>query len=144
MTSRYEVRVPDLGDFADVEIVEVMVAVGDHVSLEDPLITLETDKAAMEVPSTAEGVITEVPVATGMRVSQGDLIVVVEGPAAGAAPDAGSPGEAVPAAEGTAAASSETVQVLVPDLGDFPEAEIIEVQARVGNTIAVDDPVITL
>jgi len=82
MTSRYEVRVPDLGDFDDVEIVEVLVAVGDPVSIEDSLITLETDKAALEVPSTVEGTIAELAVATGMRVSQGDLIVVVEAAAA--------------------------------------------------------------
>ncbi len=57
MASRHEVQVPDLGDFEDVEIVEVLVAVGDHVSAEDPLITLETDKAALEVPSAEEGTI---------------------------------------------------------------------------------------
>ena len=144
MTSRHEVRVPDLGDFEDVEIVEIMVAVGDHVATEDPLITLETDKAAMEVPSTAEGVIAELPVATGMRVSQGDLIVVVEG--APAATDISTEGG--PAAEAPPAVAMtghrKTVQVLVPDLGDFSEAEIIEVQAQAGNAIAVDDPVITL
>ena len=148
MTSRHEIRVPDLGDFEDVEIVEVMVAVGDHVSMEDPLITLETDKAAMEVPSTAEGVIAELPVATGMRVSQGDLIVIVEGSAVNAAPDEGVSDDALPVEEGAAKAVAvtklETVQVFVPDLGDFPEAEIIEVQAQVGDFIAVDDPVITL
>ena len=148
MTSRHEVRVPDLGDFEDVEIVEVMVAVGDHVSMEDPLITLETDKAAMEVPSTAEGMIAELPVATGMRISQGDLIVVVEGSAVGVASEEGVSDDVLPAVEGATAAVAvpqpEFVQVLVPDLGDFPEAEIIEVQVQVGNVIALDDPVITL
>jgi len=148
MTSRHEIRVPDLGDFEDVEIVEVMVAIGDHISMEDPLITLETDKAAMEVPSTVEGVVAELPIATGMRVSQGDLIVVVEGSAVNAAPDEGVSDEALPVEEGAVAAVAvtkpESVQVLVPDIGDFPEAEIIEVQAQVGDVIAVDDPVITL
>ena len=148
MTSRHEVRVPDLGDFEDVEIVEIMVAVGDHVSMEDPLITLETDKAAMEVPSTAEGMIAELPVATGMRISQGDLIVVVEGSAVGVASEEGVSDDVLPAVEGATAAVAvpqpEFVQVLVPDLGDFPEAEIIEVQVQVGNVIALDDPVITL
>ena len=75
MTKRHEVRIPDLGDFADVEIVEVMVGVGDHIAVEDPLITLETDKAAMEVPSTWEGTIVELPVATGMRVSEARIAV---------------------------------------------------------------------
>ncbi|MFQ5610285.1 MAG: biotin/lipoyl-containing protein, partial [Woeseiaceae bacterium] len=90
MSNRQEMRVPDLGDFDEVEIVEVLVGVGDHISAEDPLITLETDKAAMEVPATGEGTIVELPVATGMRVSQGDVIVVVETSAAAAveaAPD---------------------------------------------------------
>jgi pyruvate dehydrogenase E2 component (dihydrolipoamide acetyltransferase) len=147
MTSRHEVRVPDLGDFDAVEIVEVLVAVGDHVSVEDSLITLETDKAAMEVPSTVAGVIAELPVATGMCVSQGDLIVVVavtdsvsateEGAAENEVPDV--PAEPVPVT-----ASSGPVQVLVPDLGDFPQAEIIEVQARVGDDIAIEDSIITL
>ena len=146
MASRQEVRVPDLGDFEDVEIVEVMVAVGDHVALEDPLITLETDKAAMEVPATAAGQIVELPVATGMRVSQGDLIVVVETEAGAATADQDEPAADSAAAEEQAAgaAATATVQVLVPDLGDFPEAEIIEVQAQVGDSIAIDDPVITL
>jgi pyruvate dehydrogenase E2 component (dihydrolipoamide acetyltransferase) len=150
MTKRHEVRVPDLGDFDDVEIVEVMVGVGDHIAVEDPLITLETDKAAMEVPSTWEGTIVELPVATGMRVSEGDLIVVVEGAAETAAePDAetvvdSEPAAAAPAAAAMPAGATQTVEVRVPDLGDFPEAEIIEVQAKVGAQIAVEDPVITL
>jgi len=154
MASRHEVRVPDLGDFDDVEIVEVLVAVGDHVSAEDPLITLETDKAAMEVPSTAEGTIAELPVATGMRVSQGDRIVVIDAVAAAPQPGEEPLGEETAddmpsvqeevAASGVAAVSAEPVQVFVPDLGDFPQAEIIEVQARVGDVIAVDDSVITL
>ncbi len=78
MSNRHEIRVPDLGEFSDVEIVEVMVAVGDHVAVEDPLITLETDKAALEVPSSGEGTIVEILVASGMRLSEGDLIVVLE------------------------------------------------------------------
>ncbi|MDH3977723.1 MAG: E3 binding domain-containing protein, partial [Gammaproteobacteria bacterium] len=147
MTSRHEVRVPDLGDFDDVEVVEVMVAVGDEVSKEDPLITLETDKAAMEVPSTAEGTVTEISVATGARVSEGDLVVVIEVTEAEVAPDEGAPQKSAqedhkPAA--VAAVSTGPVSVLVPDLGDFAEAEIIEVQVQAGDAVAIDDSVITL
>jgi pyruvate dehydrogenase E2 component (dihydrolipoamide acetyltransferase) len=149
MTSRHEVRVPDLGDFDEVEIVEVLVAVGDHVSVEDPLITLETDKAAMEVPSTVAGVIAELPVATGMCVSLGDLIVVVEVTDNVSATEEGAAENAAPVTPivdepVSAVANSGPVQILVPDLGDFPQAEIIEVQARVGDDIAIDDPIITL
>jgi pyruvate dehydrogenase E2 component (dihydrolipoamide acetyltransferase) len=84
MTRREEVRVPDLGDFQDVEIVEVMVKPGDTVAAEAPLIVLETDKASMEVPSPHAGRIAELKVAKGDRVSKGSLIAIVE--AEGAAP----------------------------------------------------------
>jgi dihydrolipoamide dehydrogenase len=73
-----EVSVPDIGDFTEVEIIEVQVAAGDQVSAEDPLITLESDKAAMDVPSPADGTIVEVHVAPGDRVSEGSLIVKLE------------------------------------------------------------------
>lgn len=164
MTNRHEIRVPDLGDFADVEIVEVMVAVGDHISVEDPLITLETDKAAMEVPSTGEGTVVDLPVATGMRLSEGDLVAVIEVSAVtgdDAAADepvadtmADSTADATPApnsdetVEMPAAAATGIaagpVDVVVPDIGDFPAAEIIEVHVKAGATISVEDPVITL
>lgn len=78
MTTRQEVKVPDIGDFSDVEVVEVMVAVGDSVSAEDSLITLETDKAAMDVPAPVSGKVLEMAVNTGDRVSEGSLILVLE------------------------------------------------------------------
>jgi pyruvate dehydrogenase E2 component (dihydrolipoamide acetyltransferase) len=158
MSNRHEVRVPDLGEYSDVEIVEVMVAVGDHVSIEDPLITLETDKAAMEVPSTGEGKIIELPVASGMRLSEGDLIVVLElvaaaetaTPAASTEPVISETDEKTVQIDPLVAATAPPVESVgpveftVPDLGDFPEAEIIEVHAQPGQKIALEDPVITL
>jgi len=78
MTTRQEVLVPDIGDFTDVEIVEVMVAVGDEVAAEDSLITVETDKAAMDVPAPTGGKIVELSVGMGDKVSQGSLILVLE------------------------------------------------------------------
>ncbi|MGZ9034924.1 MAG: biotin/lipoyl-containing protein, partial [Rhodospirillales bacterium] len=73
-----DVKVPDIGDFKDVEIIEVAVSPGEHVNAEDPLITLESDKASMEVPSPVSGTIVEVKVAVGDRVSEGSLIAAVE------------------------------------------------------------------
>jgi pyruvate dehydrogenase E2 component (dihydrolipoamide acetyltransferase) len=84
MTTRQEVLVPDIGDFAEVEIVEVMVSLGDEVAAEDSLITLETDKAAMDVPSPAAGKVVEMAVGEGDKVSQGSLILVLEADAAAA------------------------------------------------------------
>lgn len=88
MTRREEVRIPDIGDFHDVEIVDVLVRAGDTVAAEAPLITLETEKASMEVPSPFAGRIAELKVARGDRVSKGSLIalVEVEGEAVAAAP----------------------------------------------------------
>ena len=78
MAKRQDVLVPDIGDFEDVEIVEVMVAAGEEVAAEDSLITLETDKAAMDVPAPVAGKIVEMSVSMGDRVSQGSLILVLE------------------------------------------------------------------
>jgi len=108
MTSRHEVRIPDLGDFDDVEIVELLVAVGDQVSVEDPLITLETDKAAMEVPSPVEGAIVELVVATGMRVTQGDIIAVIEVAASSSTSDDEVPAEQLAAVPASNAAPVES------------------------------------
>ena len=81
MASGTEIRVPDIGDFEDVEVIEVLVAPGDRVAVEDSLITLESDKATMEIPSPVGGVVTELRVSVGDRVSEGSLVVVVEGSA---------------------------------------------------------------
>jgi pyruvate dehydrogenase E2 component (dihydrolipoamide acetyltransferase) len=86
MTRREEVRVPDIGDFHDVEIVDVMVRAGDTVSAEAPLITLETDKASMEVPTPLPGRIAELKVTKGDRVSRGSLIAILETDAAASSP----------------------------------------------------------
>lgn len=78
MSERKEIRVPDIGDFKDVEVIEVLVAAGDTVAAEDPLITLETDKASMDVPAPFAGKLVELKVAKGDRVSEGDVIAVAE------------------------------------------------------------------
>ncbi len=111
MTRREEVRVPDIGDFHDVEIVEVLVAAGDTVSAEAPLVTLETDKASMEVPVPKAGRIVELKVARGGRVSKGSLLAILEVDEAAAAPAstpppvAATPPAAAPAAPKPAAAA---------------------------------------
>jgi pyruvate dehydrogenase E2 component (dihydrolipoamide acetyltransferase) len=104
MTQREEVRVPDIGDFENVEIVEVQARPGDTVSAEAPLITLETDKASMDVPSPVAGRIAEMKVARGDRVSKGSLVAIIEveeaarpAPAASAQPAAPPPRPAAPA-----------------------------------------------
>ncbi len=104
-----EVAVPDIGDFKDVEVIEVLVAAGDQVAAEQGLITLETDKATMDVPSTAAGKLRELLVKVGAKVSQGDAIAVIEvaeGAAPAAAPAAAAPASApAPAAPAQATAA---------------------------------------
>ncbi len=97
MAQLIEVRVPDIGDFKDVEIIDLAVHEGDTVALDATLITLETEKATMDVPSTVAGVVRELKVRKGGRVSQGDLVAIVEGEAAAAPVPAAQPAASTPA-----------------------------------------------
>ncbi|MEM1151994.1 MAG: dihydrolipoyllysine-residue acetyltransferase [Pseudomonadota bacterium] len=99
-----EVKVPDIGDFSDVPVVTVLVSVGDTIAEEDPIVELESDKATMEVPSSAAGVVKEIKVSEGDTVSEGSLILIVEGDGAAAAPAEAPKAEAPAAAQAPAAA----------------------------------------
>ena len=108
--SSIEVKVPDIGDFKDIPVIEVFVKAGDAVKVEDSLVTLESDKATMDVPSPAAGTVKEVKVKLGDKVSEGSLIVVLESTAAGAAKPAASasPPTPPPPAAASAAAPAST------------------------------------
>jgi pyruvate dehydrogenase E2 component (dihydrolipoamide acetyltransferase) len=142
------VVVPDLGEFSDVEVIEVLVKAGDAVAVDAPLITLETDKATMDVPSTAAGRIAEVSVKKGDRVSKGSPVAIVE--AAQAAAQAAARAPAKPEAPAPAAvkksptARPATLEVRVPDLGDFKDVEVIDVLVKEGDSVVLDAPLITL
>ncbi len=153
MGSVTEVLVPDIGDFADVDVIEVLVSPGDTVNAEDPLITLESDKATMDVPSPSAGVVREVRVGVGDKVSEGVPIVTLESAAAAsssepaAAPaSAPTPAAAVapPASPAATVTAAQRVAVTVPDIGDFADVEVIEVHVGEGDTVAAEDPLITL
>ncbi|MBV9534277.1 MAG: branched-chain alpha-keto acid dehydrogenase subunit E2, partial [Solirubrobacterales bacterium] len=92
MSESSEIRVPDIGDFTDVPVIEIHVSPGDEISLEDPLVTLESDKATMDVPSPLQGVVKQLRVSVGDRVSEGSVLLVAEGdsaePSQGQAPEA--------------------------------------------------------
>ncbi|WP_067062118.1 dihydrolipoyllysine-residue acetyltransferase [Roseateles chitosanitabidus] len=150
-----EVKVPDIGDFKDVAIIELLVKAGDTVKVEQSLLTVESDKASMEIPSSVAGVVKEVKVKIGDTINQGDLIVVVESEAAGAAapaPAAPAPAAAAPAPQAAPApapaaapaASAGPVDIVVPDIGDFDEVAVIEVLAKVGDTVKVEQSLITV
>src|SRR4051794_7757544 len=149
--STNEIRVPDIGDFKDVPIIEVHVQPGSQINVDDPLISLESDKATMEVPASQAGTVKEIKVKVGDRVSMGDLIVVMEGAGASAAPAkeriteaaAPSPGGGAPG-YGSPSGVYESVEIRVPDIGDFKNVPIIEVHVQPGATISADDPLISL
>ena len=96
--STVEVRVPDMGNFESVTVIDVLVKPGDTIDIDTPLVTLETDKATMDVPSTAKGVVEKVHVAKGGALSAGALIVTVKGEASAAATSAAAPAATAPAA----------------------------------------------
>ncbi|NBM13940.1 MULTISPECIES: pyruvate dehydrogenase complex dihydrolipoyllysine-residue acetyltransferase [Proteus] len=132
-----EVHVPDIGG-DEVEVTEVMVKVGDSVAEEQSLITVEGDKASMEVPAPFAGVVKEIKIATGDKVSTGSLIMVFE--VAGSAPAASA---SAPAPAASAPAASAIKDVNVPDIGG-DEVEVTEVMVKVGDTIAEEQSLITV
>jgi pyruvate dehydrogenase E2 component (dihydrolipoamide acetyltransferase) len=165
--STIEVKVPDIGDFKDVPVIEVFVKPGDVVKPEDALATLESDKATMDVPAPAGGTVREVRIKVGDRVSEGSVMLLLDaaGPAGVAAGDDGRPLRAAasyaPAAEsapsggkGHADAPGEgatttppagaTVEIRVPDIGGFKDVPVIEVFVKPGDLVKVDDALVTL
>ncbi|MFM0702741.1 dihydrolipoyllysine-residue acetyltransferase [Paraburkholderia sediminicola] len=142
MATIKEIKVPDIGDFNDVPVIEVLIKAGETIKVEDPLITIESDKATMEVPSSEAGIVKEVKIKVGDKVSQGALILLLEslgaaGEAAASVPTVSPPPAAVSAPAGVA-------EVRVPDIGDFTDVPVIEVLVKVGDTVKAEDPLITL
>lgn len=159
-TQVVEVTVPDIGGDTDVSVIEVLVAAGDKIEVDAGLITLETDKATMDVPSPFAGVVKEVKVAVGDKVSQGSLVIMLEvgGAAPAAAPQASAPAASAPVAQAASsvtqaapvapvAAAAPVIavkEIQVPDIGDASNVDVIEVLVSVGDDITVDQGLITL
>src|SRR5690625_889577 len=163
MAELHEVKAPDVGG-DEVEIIEVLVSQGDEVAVEHSLITVETDKATMDIPAPISGVVAELKVKVGDKIKEGDLIALFEAaaPAEEAAPAApaaseepapataeaeAEPETAAPAtdvAAAPAATVSETIEVTVPDIGTDGEVDVIEVLVSVGDEIEAEAGLITL
>ncbi|MBV7482833.1 dihydrolipoyllysine-residue acetyltransferase [Bordetella sp. BOR01] len=170
MSKLVEIKVPDIGDFKEVEVIEVLVSEGDTIKAEQSLITVESDKASMEIPASAGGVVKSVKVKVGDKVAEGKVILEIEAaeaeskggskdepkaaasqekPAAGAAEKTqGQTAEAPdvkPAANaGQGQSGGGTSEIAVPDIGDFKEVEVIEVMVAVGDTIKAEQSLITV
>jgi len=155
--STIEVKVPDIGDFKEVDVIEVLVKVGDTVKVDQSLITVESDKASMEIPSTHAGVVKEMKVKLGDKVAEGSVLLILEGTAeapvakpaekvkeAAAAAPAASASASAPAPAAAVAQAGGIIDVTVPDIGDFKEVEIIELLVKPGDTVKVDQSLITV
>ncbi len=164
-----EITVPDIGGFADIPVIEVLVAPGETIAKDAPLVTLESDKATMEIPASEAGVVKDIKVKVGDKVSQGSVIVTLESadaqlsqdapPVAAATADpvkndpAGVVADAVGAAEedktppspvATGEPAETVVDLVVPDIGDFADIPVIEVLVAPGDKIAKDAPLVSL
>ncbi|TAL77141.1 MAG: dihydrolipoyllysine-residue acetyltransferase [Burkholderiaceae bacterium] len=161
MSNIVEIKVPDIGDFDSVEVIEVLVAAGDAIEADQSLITVESDKASMEIPASQGGVVKALKVKVGDKVKQGSVILEVDAGAASAAqqpeqapaakpatgeakPPAATPAAATPATAAEAAAPAGSATVTVPDIGDFADVEVIEVLVAVGDTVATEQSLITV
>jgi dihydrolipoamide dehydrogenase len=132
-----DIKVPDIGDFKNVPVIEIFVTPGQTIKAEDPLVSLESDKATMDVPAPEGGVVKEIRVKLGDKVSEGAVILTLEG--AGAAP---SPAPAK--SDGGVSGGGAPVEVKVPDIGDFKNVPVIEVHVHPGQTIKAEDPLVSL
>jgi pyruvate dehydrogenase E2 component (dihydrolipoamide acetyltransferase) len=164
--AQIELTVPDLGGFDQIPVIEVLVRPGETIAKDAPLVTLESDKATMEVPASAAGVVKDVRVKIGDKVSQGSVLVTVESeqpasaptPPAAALPELAASPETDPvgisgavaaateevAAEGASVEQETTIELVVPDIGDFSAIPVIEVLVKPGDTIAAEAPLVTL
>ena len=162
--AKVDVKVPDIGDFNDVPVIEVLVKPGDVVKAEQSLISLESDKATMDVPSPVEGTVAEVVAKVGDKVSMGTLIARIESgegetkaeaapaksapspaPAkAAAAPEKGSAAAPPAKSGGPASAKAATIDITIPDIGDFKDVPVIEILVKAGDTVEAEQPIVTL
>ena len=153
--SNLQVNVPDIGDFTDVTVIEILVKVGDTIKIEQSLITVESDKASMEIPATHAGVVKKVLVQMGDKINQGTPLLEIE--AAGeAAPAQAAPAAASAAAKAPASATEAPVTqnkeaaapreqtLMVPDIGDFRDVAVIEILVKVGDTIKPEQSLVTV
>jgi pyruvate dehydrogenase E2 component (dihydrolipoamide acetyltransferase) len=159
-----EIKVPDIGDFDEVAVIELLVKVGDVIKAEQSLITVESDKASMEIPSSSAGVVKELKVKLGDKVKQGSVVVMLEAAGASAAPAPAATAATTPApvsqpkkppagiesarvatnSIASAAQAGSAQEVRVPDIGDFKDVAVIELLVKPGDAVKVEQSLITV
>src|SRR5579883_1115154 len=152
MAEVVEAKVPDIGDYTNVPVIEILVKPGDTVTKDQGLVTLESDKATMEVPSSVAGVVKEIKVKLGEEISEGHVVALIESAdaaapapaAAKAAPAAAAKVEAPAPVPAAAPSGGGMQEAKVPDIGDYTNVPVIEVLVKVGDTVAKDQGLVTL
>ena len=157
-----EIKVPDIGDFDSVGVIEVLVKAGDTIKVEQSLVTVESDKASMEIPSSQAGVVKELKVALGDQIREGSVLLLLETADSATAPKeeaaSAQPAEVstqkapetkaepavATAATAAATAADTTVDIRIPNIGDFQDVAVIELLAKVGDTVAVEQSLFTV
>ncbi|MCW8407593.1 dihydrolipoyllysine-residue acetyltransferase [Legionella sp. PATHC035] len=153
MSNEIEVKIPDIGGATQVDVIEIMVQVGQQIEVDTPLITLESDKASMEIPSPVAGKITKLNIKVGDKVSEGDVILLatVESKSAtekeseSQAPKNETPNKELDKPQIVQEKKSESIkEIKIPDIGGATQVDVIEIMVHVGDRIEVDTPLITL
>ncbi len=159
-TSLIDIKVPDIGDFEEVAVIELMVKVGDAIKVDQSILTVESDKASMEIPSSHAGVVKEIKVAVGGKVKEGSIVLSLEVAGEAANTVRAEPVEA-PANPSTSSGRTEVVaavtavvaapvtasgpvEVKIPDIGDFKDVSVIEILVKIGDTIKVEQSLMTV
>ena len=144
MSQLIEIKVPDIGDYKDVPVIEVHVKPGDVIEKEQSIVTLESDKATMDVPSSHAGVVKEVKVKVGDAIAEGAVVLLLEAAGAASVPTPAPKEASTPVTSSAPVASSSMIDVKVPDIGDYKGIPIIEVHVKVGDRVEKEQSLITL
>ena len=141
MSQTIEIKVPDIGDYKDVPVIEVLVKAGDKIEKEQSIVVLESDKATMDVPSSHSGVVKEVKVKVGDNLSEGSVVITLEEGAASATAPAtlASASAATPISTGGA-----PIEIKVPDIGDYKDVPVIEVLVKAGDQVEKEQSIVVL
>lgn len=152
MANEIEIKIPDIGGAAKVDVIELLVKVGDQIEIDTPLITLESDKASMEIPSSTAGTISKIAVKLGDKVSEGDVILLVQSEkesekpketAIEKAPEIKQTNEKK-STEAPIATASQVMQVTIPDIGGATDVDVIDILVATGDSVEKDQALITL
>ena len=142
MSQIIEIKVPDIGDYKDVPVIEVLVKAGDKIEKEQSIVVLESDKATMDVPSSHTGVVKDVKVKVGDTLSEGSVVITME---EGGAVSAPAPAASAPqAAAAPATSGGAPIEVKVPDIGDYKDVPVIEVLVKAGDKVEKEQSIVVL